>query len=149
MKAHFNRFVPQPLTAIIISILALIILIAPWFDTPALVLNIIPIHTGLIAIFLAIAIISAGMNPIHFQHNIKVFLTTVPLYVVAMLLPPTVAALTAGLSILIVQLVTQSQSGNTPSDIATAAGRWVIIAFLSAWMGHRAMAEQIPLSFVL
>ena len=30
MKAHFSRFMPQPLTAILISILALIILIAPW-----------------------------------------------------------------------------------------------------------------------
>src|SRR5215207_8354050 len=138
MKAHFSRFMPQPLTAIVISILALIILVAPWIDTPALVLNTIPIHTGLIAILLSIAIISAGMNPIHFQHNIKVFLTTVPLYVVAMLLPPALAALTAGVSILTVQMLTRSQSGNTPSDIATAAGRWVIIAFLSAWVGQRA-----------
>ncbi len=104
MKAHFSRFMPQPLTAIMISILALIILIAPWVDTPTLVLNTTRIHAVLIAIFLSITIISAGMNPIHFQHNIKVFLTTVPLYVAAMLLPPAVAALTAGISILIVQL---------------------------------------------
>src|SRR5215207_6273456 len=106
MKAHFSCFMPQPLTAIVISILALIILLAPWIDTPALVLNTIPIHTGQIAIFLSIAIISAGMNPIHFQHNIKVFLTTVPLFVAAMLLPPAVAALTAGISTLICQLLT-------------------------------------------
>jgi hypothetical protein len=49
---------------------------------------------------------------------------------------------------LIVQLVTRLQSGNTPSDIATAAGRWVIIAFLSAWVGQRATAEQIPLPLI-
>jgi hypothetical protein len=88
MKAHFSRFMPQPLTAIIISILALIVLIASWIEISALVPISISLHAGLIAILLAIAIISAGMNPIHFQHNIKVFLTTVPLYVVAMLLPP-------------------------------------------------------------
>jgi HD domain-containing protein len=149
MKAHFSRFLPQPLVAIMISILALIILIAPWTDTPTLVLNTISIHAGLIAIFLAIAIISAGMNPIHFQRNIKVFLTTVPLYVAAMLLPPAVAALTAGISTLIVQLLTQSHSRNTPSDIATASGRWVIIAFLSAWVAQRTTANQIPLPLVL
>jgi hypothetical protein len=149
MKAHFSRFMPQPLTAIVISILALIILIAPWIDTPALALNTIPMHTGLIAIFLSIAIISAGMNPIHFQHNIKVFLTTVPLFVAAMLLPPAVAALTAGISTLISQLLTRSHSGNTPSDIATVSGRWVIIAFLSAWVAQRFTAEQLPLPLVL
>ena len=141
MKAHFSRFMPQPLTAIVISILALIILIAPWVDTPALVLDTITTHTGLIAIFLAIAIISAGIYPIHFQRNIKVFLTTVPLYVAAMLLPPAVAALTAGISTLIVQMLTRSHSGNTPSDIATASGRWVIIAFLSAWVAQRATSR--------
>src|SRR5215213_8266313 len=149
MMAHFSRFMPQPLTAIIISILALIVLIAPWVDISALVPISISLHAGLITIFLAIAIISAGMNPIHFQHNIKVFLTTVPLYVVAMLLPPALAALTAGVSILTVQMLTRSQSGNTPSDIATAAGRWVIIAFLSAWVGQRATVEQVPLPLVL
>jgi hypothetical protein len=149
MKAHFSRFMPQPLTAIVISILALIILIAPWIDTPTLALTTIPMHTGLIAIFLSITIISAGMNPIHFQHNIKVFLTTVPLFVAAMLLPPAVAALTAGISTLISQLLTRSHSGNTPSDIATVSGRWVIIAFLSAWVAQRSTAEQLPLPLVL
>ncbi len=149
MKAHFSRFMPQPLTAIMISILALIILIAPWVDTPTLVLNTTRIHAVLIAIFLSITIISAGMNPIHFQHNIKVFLTTVPLYVAAMLLPPAVAALTAGISILIVQLLTRSHSGNMPCDIATATGRWVIIAFLSAWVAQRAASYHLPVSLVL
>ncbi len=80
MKTHLSRFIPQPLTAILISILALMILIAPWMARPVIVLDTTGTRTGLIAIFLAIAIISAGMNPIHFQHNIKVFLTTVPLY---------------------------------------------------------------------
>src|SRR5215207_4492123 len=119
MKAHLSRFLPQPLTAIVISILALIILVAPRVDTPAIVLDTTRAYSGMIAIFLAIAIISAGMNPIHFRRNIKVFLTTVPLYVVTMLLPPAVAAFTAGISTLIVQLLTRSHSGNTPSDIAT------------------------------
>jgi hypothetical protein len=149
MKAHLSRFMPQPLTAITISILALTILVAPWADTPVLVLDTVNIHDGLIALFLAGAIISAGMNPIHFQRNIKVFLTTVPLYVAAILLPPPIAALTAGMSILIVQLLTQSHSRNTPSDIATAAGRWVIIGFLSAWVGQHSLAERLPLPLVL
>src|SRR5205823_5573272 len=35
------------------------------------------------------------------------------------------------------------------SDIATAAGRWVIIAFLSAWVAQRAASEHVPLPIVL
>src|SRR5205085_9169937 len=108
MKTYLSRFMPQPLTAIMISILALLILIAPLIDSPTLVLGTTSIQASMIAIFLASAIISAGMKPIHFQRNIKVFLTTVPLYVAAMLLPPAMAALTAGLSTLAVQLLTRS-----------------------------------------
>jgi hypothetical protein len=149
MKVHFSRFMPQPLTAILMSLLALIILIAGWVDMPTIVLDTSSAHAGLIATFLATAIISAGMYPIHFQHNIKVFLTTIPLYVMAMVLPPAMAAVTAGLGMLIVQLLTRSHSGNTPSDIATAAGRWVLIAFLSAWVAQRTMTAQLPLLLVL
>ena len=149
MKAYFSRFMPQPLTAILISILALVVLIAPWITAPAIVLNAISIEACLIAIFLSIAIIGAGIYPIHLQHNIKVYLTTVSLYVMAIVLSPELAAFAAGISILIVQLLTRGHSGNTPSDIATATGRWVIIAFLSAWVTQQATANQLPLPVVL
>jgi len=149
MKAYFSQFMPQPLTAILFSIPALIILIMPWVDMRAITLDGATMQAGLIAIVLSIAIMSAGMHPIHLQHNIKVFLTTVPFYVLAILLPPTLAALTAGISTLIGQLLSRSHSGNTPSDIATATGRWVVIAFLSAWVAQQAMADQLPVLVVL
>ncbi len=148
MKAHLSRLLPQPLTAILISILALSVLTAPWIAAPTIALNSISVKVILLAIFLAGAIIGAGMHPIHLQHNMKVFLTTIPLYVMAMLLPPTLAAFAAGISILTVQLLTR-HSGNTPSDIATATARWVIIAFLSAWVTQVAAAMQYPLPLVL
>src|SRR5436189_4845462 len=149
MKAHFSRFMPQPLIAILISILALIILIAPWVARPAITLDSTSAQISLIAIFLTAAVIGAGLNPIHLRPSMKVVLTTIPLYVAAILLPPAVAALTAGISNLIVQLMTRSHTGNTPSDIATATGRWVIIAFLSAWVAQRAASDQLPMPLVL
>jgi putative nucleotidyltransferase with HDIG domain len=149
MKAHFSRFMPQPLTAILISILALIVLIAPWATTPRIALDSTSAQIGMIAIFLTTAVVGAGLNPIHLRPSMKVVLTTIPLYVAAMLLPPAVAALTAGISNLIVHLMTRSRSGNTPSDIVTAAGRWVIIAFLSAWVAQRTASDQLPVSLVL
>jgi hypothetical protein len=149
MKVQFSRFVPQPLTAILIGILATIIIIRSWLDIPSIALDSTSVEIGMIAIFLIAAMIGASMNPIHLRPSIKVVLTTVPLYVAAMLLPPAVAALTAGTSTLISQLLTRSQRGNTPSDIATAVGRWVIIAFLSAWVAQRAASEHVPLPIVL
>jgi hypothetical protein len=149
MQVQISRFVPQPLTAIVISAIALIILIAPCFDRASLVLDTSDARVAAIAIFLAAAGIGAGMNPIHLRHNIKVILTTVPLYVAAVLLSPIIAALTAGASTLAIQLLTRSQRGNTPSDIATAAGRWVIIAFVSASVAQLAASAQAPLPLML
>jgi HD domain len=149
MKAHFSQCIPQPLTAILINILALIILIGPWLNTPAIALDPSSAPIGLIAIFLTAAVIGAGMHPIHLRPSMKVVLTTVPLYVAAILLPPAVAGLTAGTSTLIWQLLTRSQRGNTLSDVATAAGRWVMLAFLSAWVAQRTTSDHMPLPFVL
>ncbi|HJZ49320.1 MAG TPA: HD-GYP domain-containing protein, partial [Roseiflexaceae bacterium] len=59
------------------------------------------------------------------------------------------AAFTAGVSILVLQLLTRSQHGNTPSDIATAASRWVISAFLSAWVAQRAASDHMPMPLLL
>src|SRR5262249_12857717 len=149
MKALFSRLIPQPLTAILVGGVALIILVAAWPNAPAIALDATGAQTGLIAIFLAAAVISAGMNPIHLRHNLKIFLTTVPLYVAATLLSPLLAAFTAGVSILVLQLLTRSQHGNTPSDIATAASRWVISAFLSAWVAQRAASDHMPMPLLL
>jgi putative nucleotidyltransferase with HDIG domain len=149
MKAHLNRYIPQPLTALIVSSLALLILIASWRDGPPLALDAAHIQDGCIALFLAAAVIGAGSYPIHLQHNIKVVVTTVPMYVAAMILPPAAAALTAGASTLLVQLLTRSRHGNTPSDMATAASRWVIVAYLSAWVAQRAASDHWPLPLVL
>jgi len=149
MQGQHTRFIPQPLTAIVISAMALMILIALCFDRSSFSLDATDAHAALIAIFLSAGVIGAGTNPIHIRHNIKVALPTVPLYVGAILLSPALAACMAGASTLAVQLLTRSQRGNTPSDIATASGRWVIIAFLSAWVAQQATGNDVPLSLVL
>jgi putative nucleotidyltransferase with HDIG domain len=149
MKTYLRRCIPQPLTAIVACILALSILIVPWLATPFIAVNAAGVQVGLLAIFLAAAVIGAGMYPIHIRHNTKIFLTTVPLYVAVILLPPTVAAIAGGASILTLQLLTRSRGGNLPSDIATATSRWVIVAFLSAWVTRRAASDHIPLPLVL
>jgi putative nucleotidyltransferase with HDIG domain len=149
MKVQPNQYNSQPLTAIVISALALSSLIAFWPNQPAILDAAAGMRFGLVAMFLAAAVVAAGLNPIHIRHNIKVVVTTVPLYIAVMLLPPAVAALTAGTSTLLVQLLTRSERGNTRSDIATATSRWVIIAFLSASVAQHAIGNHRPMPEVL
>jgi HD-GYP domain-containing protein (c-di-GMP phosphodiesterase class II) len=117
-------------------LLAAVILAAAWAKTAPLVLDRAGLQTLLVALGLAAAVVVAGLYPIHLQYRTKVLLTTPPLYLAATLLPPGVAALTAGLSVLILQLLTRKRKGSLPRDIATATARWVIVASLSAWVAH-------------
>jgi putative nucleotidyltransferase with HDIG domain len=149
MRMYLSRWTPQPLIAIVVSSLTLLILIVTWHGGPPLLLDAGDIQDGLIALFLAAMVISAGIYPIHLRHNVTILITTVPIYAAAMLLPPAVAALTAGASTLLLQLLTRSRHQNTPSDMATTVGRWVIVAFISSWVGQRAVADHWPAPLVL
>jgi HD-GYP domain-containing protein (c-di-GMP phosphodiesterase class II) len=149
MQGFLKRYAPQPLTAVSVSALALLILTVTFLEGSLLALDAVHIQDGLVALFLGAAVIGAGIFPIHLQHNVKVVVTTAPMYVMVLLLPPTLAALIAGASMLILQLLTRSQRGNTPSDMATSASRWIISAFVSAWMAWRLTNDGWPLAAVL
>jgi hypothetical protein len=62
-------------------------------------------------------VVVAGLYQIHIQSCTKVLLTTPPLYLAATLLPPGVAALTAGLGVLILQLMTRAKKGSATTDL--------------------------------
>ena len=128
MKRMLSRLVPQPLTAIVMCLLAAAVLAAAWANTAPIPLDRAGIQTFLVALGLAAAVVVAGLYPIHVQYRTKVLLTTPPLYLAATLLPPGVAALTAGLGVLTLQLITRKRKGSLPSDIVTATARWVIVA---------------------
>lgn len=149
MMALFQRLAPQPLTAVVVGALALGALAVAVAEGPGLTLDAAGLQHYLLAVFLTAAVVAAGLSPIHIRHNIKVILTTVPLYAATMLLPPLVAGLTAGGGVLLIELLTRTQRGNTPSDIATAAGRWLLIAVLSAWAVRDASEAGLPMPVML
>ena len=148
-KLYLSKFVPQPLVALVIGILAALCMITAWRIGPQLVLDAEASSSALIALFLGGAVIVAGLHPIHIQRNFKVEVATAPLYVAAILLSPITAALVAGGGTLILRLLTRAQRGNTPSDIVTAAGRWVIGGFVSACVAQQGINELWPLWLVL
>lgn len=136
MKARIPQLVPQPLVGALISLFALIALAAAWPHETADLVHTGRGTTGLLALFLIGAFVAAGELPIHVRYHTKVSMQTVPLYLMAVLLPPPVAGVSAGVSILVSELVRLPKTRNLPSDIATAVGRWVIVVLAAATSAH-------------
>jgi HD-GYP domain-containing protein (c-di-GMP phosphodiesterase class II) len=136
MKRPLRHLIRQPILGILLSTLALLVLIGAWMRIPLDLLSINGVRIELVALFLVIALIVTSLSPIHIRYHTKVSITSVPLYIMAVLLPLPIAALSAGLGILIEQLLTRSKRGSLPSDIATAVSRLILVVCLGAWVAH-------------
>ena len=133
------RYVPQPLVAFLVTGLA--------FGLVALTAA----HTGsifvisardFVLLILVVAVVLAEHFPIHVRENTKVQMTTAPIYLIAVLYPPAIAAAAAGFAMLTGELTVRRQKGNYPSDIATDVGRWMIAA-LAGSEAIRVLAPNI------
>ncbi len=144
-----RRISPQPLTALVVCSLAVAVLAWSWAGLLANPSGPPSLQTGLLTLFLAGAVVGAGLYPIHVRHNTKVSLTTPALYIMALLLPVPIAALAAGVSVLLKMWLRRSKTGNRPSDIATDGGRWVLVAFLSACVAHWGPLQSLGMPLVL
>jgi HD-GYP domain-containing protein (c-di-GMP phosphodiesterase class II) len=140
---------PQPLTAVAVSGLAVAGLGWSWAAAPYLAAPRDWITTALVVGFLAALLVWAGTHPLHLRHQTKVHLSTLPLYLLAVLAPPPVAALAAAVGVLIGQLKMRPQTGNFPSDIATAVSRWSLIVLAAATLAHWPAAAGWPLALRL
>ena len=141
MRTLLSQIVPQPLVAIVTSGCSLIALGWVWFGAGYASsgnLSALPL-----ALALSLAVVVAGQYPIHYGYRLKMEVTTIPLYLMAVLLPPPVASLSTGLGILILELSQKSNKGNQPSAIATAAGRWVLIGLAGASIAHLPVSGQL------
>jgi HD domain len=136
MKRELDRLLPQPLLGIAMSLLGLVTLAYAWTRPTAGLASALTLPPLALALTLGAVVVFADRFPIHFRQNLKVTITTTPLYLSAVLLPPALAGLTAGLSILIAEVMMRSKHDTRPSDIATATGRWIIIASLASLLGH-------------
>lgn len=127
---------PQPFTAISATLLALAGWLLSWGLLPYTPSAFGGVETSLAAIFLVAALVWTGIHPIHIQRQTKIYLSTLPLYLMAVLLPPPLAVIVASLGLLLTQLKMRSHTGNRPSDIATAISRWAIIVGLASQNAH-------------
>jgi len=141
---------PQPGVGLVTAALAALALWATgrgaWMPRPGRGL---PLPALWLALGLASAVVVAYQYPIHVRHQTKVYLFTVAYYLLAVLVPPPVAALAAGLGALAGELSRRGSSGAYLSDIATESGRRVLMVLPAALLAQAGDgAESRPLAVI-
>jgi len=125
---------PQPGVGLTTAALAALALLATCRGaTPRAVL---PLPALCLALGLVGAVVVAYQYPVHVRHQTKVYLFTVAYYLLAVLVPPPRAAAAAGLGALAGELSRRGSSGAYPSDIATEAGRRVLMVLPAALLAQ-------------
>ncbi len=135
-RAAIAHLTPQPVVGVGTVVLALLALGASWPEdilasqgqrTPEVVL---------VALALAAAVLLAYRYPIHVRHQTKVALVTVAYYLLAVLVPPPLAALTAGAAACAGEVLRRRVSGSYPSDIASEVGRRSLMVLIGTLIAH-------------
>lgn len=152
MRASSSRVLSQPTVGTASLGLALLLLaldfdlqgqgVLGWLSSPRLVF---------IGCLLG-AVIAAHRFPLHVRHHSKIYVCSIPLYLLAVLSPPPLAMTLVGAGIVGGQLWVRSQRGSVLSDIATDAGRWMVLSLLASEIAHvplplsDAALREIPLA---
>lgn len=80
-----------------------------------------------IALYLVAAIIVSYYFPINARLHTKIQMTTIVLYLAALLLPPVLAATIVGIGILIAEILVSSTRKNNAADIAMQTARNILM----------------------
>ena len=130
---------PETLIAAVAGVAALCILVMAWGGVAA---RSISGQDVLVAVGLLISLVMASVYPIHFRYHTKVSISTVPTYLIVVLLPPPLAALTIGAGTLASEVLLRKRQGSLPIDMVTSSARWVLVAFVSSLVAHLAPGSQ-------
>src|SRR5688572_10181504 len=99
-----RSWLKHPFVAILTSAQALCLLATAWAVAGAEALAYINLYTVLLILGLTGGILLAYRYPIHVEYRLKVELSSLPLYLMVVLLPLPLAILAAGCAILLAEL---------------------------------------------
>jgi len=133
MQGHLRHLTPQPLLGLTAVVLAFACLARFWMSYGT---GVVDLPVAALTLCLIAAALAAHAFPIHIRHNTKINVSSVPLYLLVVLLPVSLGATSAGLSVLADGLIFRSRRGNHLSDIATEAGRWALLGAGAALVAH-------------
>jgi len=135
LPPRLERLLPQPAVAVATTLLAAAALAVAWRARGA-VSHADAWPAAVLALCLSAAVVAAYRYPIHVRHQTKVLLAPVAYYLLAVLVPPPLAALAAGLGALGGEVSQRGRSGAYASDIVTEAARRVVMVLPSALIAH-------------
>jgi hypothetical protein len=137
---------PQPLIAVTLTLMAAIVLAWSFWHDAALAPSLWQVCVASVLVFLVVA---AYRFPIHIDTHTKVEIVTVPVFVLALLGLPALAAAAAGIAIFWAESLVRARRGLYWSDIWTAASRWVLLVLVAATLSERLQTIGVPLPIVL
>jgi hypothetical protein len=91
---------------------------------------------ALLTACLVVAIVLSYEFPIHVRYGTGLHIATAALFLVAVLFPPPVAAAAAGLGVLGGNIAIRSRRGLSVGEIASDAGRWILIVSVGSITAH-------------
>jgi hypothetical protein len=137
MKVKWSALLAQPWVALATMLLAVGALAASWLSPITQVTRPPSLTDALLAAVLIVTLVLTQRFPIHVRQNSKIHLGSVPLYLMATLLPPPVAVSATLLGMLGGEVMMRRQRGGYWSDIATQVGRWTLGGFFATLLAHR------------
>jgi signal transduction histidine kinase len=131
-----HRLWPHPLVGAGTGALALVALAVAWIRAPGGIGGPETVPVALLTLCLVVATVVASRFPIHIRRKTKVYMSSVPFYLLAVLVPSALAATAAGVGVLLGELSMRAQRGNSAGDIASEVGRRVLVVLLGALVAH-------------
>ncbi len=143
LRRRCERMLPQPAVATALAGGGALSIAAAWAGAGA---PLPPPSAWALTFLLAAAVVVAYRYPVQVRQQTKVAMVTVVYYLLAVLIPPPLAALGAGLGALSGEISRRRVSGAYPSDMAGEAGRRVPMVLVGGLIAHAGGPIPSPLA---
>ena len=140
----FARLFPQPFLGLVLGILAVTAVALVWNRAGLVDLQISDL---VLAVLLAAGIVHSLIYPIHVSRGFKLSVHTIPLFLLATLVAPPLAATAAAAALFIGEIAQRRVKGQYISDMASTVGRTALAVLLSGLTAHE-FAWPLSLSIV-
>lgn len=131
-----GRALTQPMVAIGATAFALALIVSTAIGDALVGIGFLSPADLIIAGSLIVGILLAYQFPIYIRHNTKICVISIPLFLIAALLPPALGGIAAMIGMLAGELSVRAKRGTRMVDISTMAGRWSAMVVVASMVAH-------------
>lgn len=99
---------------------------------------------ALLSLSLVAAAVLTFQFPLHIRSTMKLHMNSVPLFLMAALLPPPLATTTAGVGVLVGELSSRTGREADLSSVAKQVGRWMLVVLAGSAVAQLPMSSSMP-----